>query len=166
MADPAVIAAGAALGGVAVTALANAMTEWRRARRELATRWDKELAGASGEYLATARRLLHTARRVDRYADRDAAVDRLDERHEELRALAPRVALLGSFDVQYATRHIIRAAYAVRLMGEGLPDPRPDDPNGDPVARLEYWLQKFEVAVRHDLKVKDPSAVVDESTFS
>jgi hypothetical protein len=167
MADSQIILAAAALAGVAITLVANALRDWHDSRRTSATRWDRDLAGIASELLASARRVMHTARRIDRYPDRQSALRRLDTRHEELRALAPQVGLLGSLDVQTAARWILREAYAVREVGERRPDPHPGAAPAmeTPSDRLTRRLQEFEVAVRVQLKVQNPRSILDESEF-
>jgi hypothetical protein len=151
--------AGGALIGFISTYLIQVVKE----RHDLRQRWDVSLLNTCTQIASTARRLAHAARRhpSDTGARAAAVLERIDEHHEALRALTEEIRLLGDAQVQRWALLVQRHGYAVRMVGEGRPDPRGDEfPGLSPEDRLYEALAGFYVAVRRQLRVASPDDVI------
>jgi hypothetical protein len=135
----------------------NYLLERRRERAQMLTRWDSALFQLCSDFTESARSVDELAQRVSRgharakgAATAEASVaERLAAEHLRLRSLGEQIRLLGSHDVQVASRWVVRHAYAVRQIAEGRGDPReaefPDRPARD---RLRDALDALYLAVR------------------
>jgi hypothetical protein len=136
------------------------LTDVRRERSLLRSRWDNSLFELCSDFASTARGLQELClRQVSSETDARLS-EAIDEEHRKLRALSERLRLLGDLELQLAVRWIVRHAYAVREVSEGRPDPRRDEfPGQSPHQRFGEALQSFYVAARKQLQVINPSAI-------
>ncbi len=149
--------------GAAVGFVPTFLIERSKQRHALKTRWDVPLFELSKGFTGATRRLVHLALRLDRAADQEDQLAKIDEIHAELRALSEQMRLLGSAQVQDAARVVVHHCYAVRAVAEGKPDKRLKDyPGTTPVGRVQQAIKEFLAAVRKQLGVADPDDVTGD----
>lgn len=156
------IVLGAAVGYVPayLTQRRSEQAQAKRERDALLRRWDPALSVLCGDFAATVRRYVHLVQRLNRAADRAAQVERIDEQHQQLRALTEQLRLLGDRDVQVRAHSVQKHAYALRVVAEGGVDKRAADyPDKTPDKRVFEALYEFYVAARRQLQVPNPDDV-------
>jgi hypothetical protein len=125
--------------------------ELKRERIRLTTRWDEPLYKTCSEFAAAARKSVAALYRTKGNTELEAT---LDEYHDQMRALAEQLYLLGTPEVQRSARLVQRHLYAMRKVVNGKPDPRAAEyPGTTPDGR--YWaeLRRFYIASRIQLRV-------------
>lgn len=148
--------------GAGIGFLPTYLTDRRRERSQLATRWDVSLHAQSAEFVASARKLRHLASRLTPAPQNGGLAQQVDEEHAKLRALAEQVGLLADKGLQTAVRTVVRHAYAVREVAEGRPDPRAGQYTGQPDERLKAALRDCRRATRVQLRVAHPDDLAEE----
>ncbi|MDT7729203.1 MAG: hypothetical protein QOI21_5779 [Actinomycetota bacterium] len=145
--------------GAIIGFVPNLLLERTKQRHAVRTRWDVPLFELCKQFTASARQVVHLARRLDRAPDRPSQVEKLDEKHAELRGLSEQVRLLGSSELQEAARLVIHHCYAVRATAEGQPDARAKDYADPPEKRMKDAIRAFLIASRRQLGVGNPQDV-------
>ena len=139
------------VSGAVIGFVPSYLLERRRERTTLRTRWDSSLFELCSDFASSTRRFRELCLRGGQF-DTDA----LDEEHERLRRLSEQIRLLGSWDVQVASRWIVRHAWAVRHVAEGNDDPRAEEfPGESPLDRMDSGLDFLYLAARRQLRVGD-----------
>jgi hypothetical protein len=151
--------------GAVIGFVPNYLLERRRERAQMLTRWDSALFQLCSDFTESARSVDELAQRLSRGHGRaksaatagtgEASVaERLAAEHLRLRSLGEQIRLLGSHDVQVASRWVVRHAYAVRQIAEGRGDPREAEfPDRSARDRLRDGLDALYLAVRVQLRV-------------
>jgi len=127
----------------------------------LSTRWDSSLQELGEQFIVSILTLRVAATRIHFEGSNSADLDEIRIQQQNLRRLTVQIRILGTPDVQRASRLALRHAFAVKVVAEGREDPRLGEfPERSPYRRLTDSLHEFTVAIRKQLRVEGPENVL------
>lgn len=139
------------------------LSERRKERHALATRWDSPLYELCKDFATTVRQFVHLVRRYDRAIDEKVHAAAVNDHHARLRGLAQQIRLLGSEELQLTAREVEHHAWWVRQVCEGGEDELATYYDGKSAEdRLRAAMHRLYVASRHQLGVSRPEDVATD----